>query len=215
MSDLDLISLVNGAASQLLIPRPERRFKRWRPEEDEYLRQEWLRHTPAQEIAKALIRSVGVIRQRIFHNHKDLHGKRVPGATRLVRKHGHAVLQAGGTPAEAAAAMKAAKVLAYADAKASATKAKQARYEVALSVMRSAIANGGDRDMAIFVARAEGVRLEALGKEFKITRERIRQICEKVAFTISLEAQLKNSDERARLLDQSQPTPAALAKEPA
>lgn len=152
-------------------------IKRFTPEEDAYIRQEWAKNTPVEQIAQALSRSEGVVRQRILHKLRDLVGTRSALGTRLVNRYGHEVLGAGGTPEEIHARLKEIQEQATAKARASAHAKWLAKQRMAINAMHEAIAAGTPRNMAIAECRSAGVTLERLGEEFGITRERVRQIC--------------------------------------
>jgi DNA-directed RNA polymerase sigma subunit (sigma70/sigma32) len=48
--------------------------------------------------------------------------------------------------------------------------------------MLEQIAGGRERDAAVFEARALGAALEDIGRAIGVTRERVRQICDRDAF---------------------------------
>ena len=167
------------------------RAKRISPEQDEYLIQAWKDHVHVEEMAEELKRSVGVIRQRIFIlKTMKLIGTRDACKTRILKKYGKEALAFGETPRKALENISAAKKMAMENARNEARKAKNIMKDNAISEMLAEIASGVSRDRAIFNARAKGVDLERISKHFDITRERVRQICWKVAQTIAFE-QLK------------------------
>jgi DNA-binding Lrp family transcriptional regulator len=170
-------------------PQPwPRRKRKFSPEDIAYLRAEWAKHTPYQEIAAHLGRSPGVIRQRVYHYEKDL-PTRVGAAVQLVRKFGHAALQNGATVEEAVTKTQEAIGAAKAEAKRKAKEAQQAHIRRMLDIADLEISTGADRNEVIFKTRHAGLTLEIMGQHFGITRERIRQICDMVAFQRSLERQ--------------------------
>lgn len=162
-----------------------RRIRRFTPEEDEILRREYLAGTTYQKIAHMLGRSYGVIRQRLFHKHKDLKGRSALG-TKLLTRYGRDVLAVAPTPEEASRIIRERKIAAYAAARAAAQLAKSARRRAAIEKMLADIDAGADRNEAVFEARATGLELEAIAREIGVTRERVRQICEITAFKIAL-----------------------------
>ncbi len=182
-----LVDLI--AQAQDLAAAPWKRTRRrFTFEEDCYIRQEFLTHTPIKEIAAKLNRSPGTVGQRIFHHHSDLKGLRYGPLTRLVCKYGKEVLVPNVGAKEAVKIILERKIHAYAAAKTAARNAVQAERFRVLEEMRTSIAAGGSRNKAIFTARAHGVPLRAIAAEFGITRERVRQICGRVAFQLAMQS---------------------------
>lgn len=163
----------------LLSPRTMRRFT---PEEDAIVRADWLANVNLKETADKLLRSWGTVRQRFFHHHKDLHHSRTSRGQKYFQRFGLALLQHGPNAEIAAVAMREKLLTARAEARVAAINAKQKRRTEILDLMEQAIAAGKPRDEAIFEARAFGVNLEEIAGRFDLTRERIRQICDRVAF---------------------------------
>lgn len=113
-------------------------------------------------------------------------GGRDPFKTRLLRQYGEQALKAGATPQEALAAISHAKRTALAEARQTANDVRYHRQRRAIETMHQNIADGMERNEAIFLARAEGATLDQLGQEFCISRERIRQICNDHAEKLAL-----------------------------
>lgn len=169
----------------LFEPRPLRRFT---PDDDALLRKAYVEQRDLREVAAEIGCSYGVLRQRIFHHHKDLiTGIRTQRGTLALQRYGAAIMEFGGTPDEAAQILKKKLVEAKAAARSSAIAAKAKRAAQTIETMHHEIALGKSRNTAIFEARALGLSLEQLGQEFGVTRERIRQICDAEAIRISLE----------------------------
>lgn len=155
---------------------------RFSDEDVNYIRTAWAAFAPVEDIADKLNRSYGTIRQKIMSlQHAGLLGARNHYGARVYKKYGKDLLQEGVDPEEVFKRVNEAKVEALVAAKAQAKNAKERRITLALEQMHKSIADGEDRNVAIFRCRAEGVTLERLGDEFNITRERIRQICDTVA----------------------------------
>ena len=158
------------------------------PKEVEYLMEEWQKHTPAEVIADKLGRSFGVIRQKVLQLSRVglLNVKRDPAKTRLLRQYGEHALSAGKTPKEALHNIAEAKKRAFAEAVQTARINAKKRRSIAVEKMLSDIEAGVERNEAIFTARSEGALLEEIGEALDITRERVRQICFKMAEIIAL-----------------------------
>jgi DNA-directed RNA polymerase sigma subunit (sigma70/sigma32) len=135
--------------------------------------------------AQKLNRSVEVIRQRIHHHHKDLRG-RSGAVQRFLNRYGLELLSLAATPEEAMKVFYRKQLEARASAKERANKAKEAHYATQIRLMLEQINAGQPRNYAIFETRATGVSLQRIGDCFGVTRERIRQICEKVAVEVAL-----------------------------
>jgi hypothetical protein len=152
-------------------------IRRLTPEEDDYIRQEWAKNLPLENMAVHLRRSVGGVRQRIFHRLSDLVGTRSKSATFVVKRYGREALELGKSPHEVRAAI----ASATAEAKHYRTKAK-------IEHLHAQIAAGVPRNEAIFEARCSGLTLERIAEEFDVTRERIRQIYQEVGVERALAA---------------------------
>ena len=86
--------------------------------------------TAVEETARKIGCSYGVLRQRIFHNHKDLlRTVRTPASTRAINKYGVELLQHGRTPQEAAKNIREKVVVAKAAARVAAINAKNRQRE--------------------------------------------------------------------------------------
>lgn len=157
--------------------------------EDElaYICDAWTKNVPVEDMADHLNRSFGVIRQTILRlRQKGEIAGRDPAKTRLLRLYGEKALAAGSTPAEALRKMNEAKQVALAAAMNASREAKRKHHTRALEKLQADIESGADRDAAIFACRAEGVSLEDIGQSINVTRERIRQICNRYASDIAL-----------------------------
>jgi len=165
-----------------------KQINQFTPEEIDYLIAEWAKHTPAEVIADNLGRSFGVIRQKALQLSRTgkMNVKRDPAKTRLIRTYGEQALAAGQTPSEALHNIALAKQRAFAEAIQIARQNAQKYRSIAVEKMLSDIENGVERDEAIFAARAEGANLQDVAEALDITRERVRQICFKMAEIIAL-----------------------------
>lgn len=173
----------------LLVPRKNRRFTSG---DDAMIRADYLAHADLEETARKIGCSYGVLRQRIFHHHKDLlRTVRTPASTRAINKYGIELLQHGRTPQEAAKNIREKVIVAKAAARVAAINAKNRQREQVVSVMIEQVRNGKPRDEAIFEARSLGVTLERIAECFDLTRERIRQICDAQAFRMAIDPSLK------------------------
>lgn len=147
-------------------------------EDIQYIKKAWNDYVPVEDIADALNRSFGVIRQKIlFLQRNGEIESRDASKTRLLRQYGEKALSMGATPKEALHAISVAKRKAFATAM---KRARDARYHnrmTAIANMKESIGKGMSRNEAIFNARAEGATLEQIASEFDLTKERIRQIC--------------------------------------
>lgn len=158
-------------------------------EEVEYIIRAWRDHVTVEDMADHLGRTFGVMRQKILQLNRDgrlAHIVRDPAKTRLLRQYGEQALAAGATPSEALANIAEAKRRALAEAINAARMAATKRHKIAIEKMLTDIASGGDRNQAIFDARAEGATLEEIAVEIDLTRERVRQICFAQAQLIAL-----------------------------
>jgi hypothetical protein len=173
-----------GIKSGVLYPKTHRKFS---SVETAYIIEAWNRSDPLEDIAEKCGRTFGTMRQQIMRLQRkgDL-GTRDPARTRLLKQYGEAALAAGATPTEALIKIRQAKEFAFASAVKAARDAKRKYKDGLLETMRAALAAGEDRDAAIFAARAGGCNLEEIAKEFDITRERVRQICNAHAQSIVL-----------------------------
>lgn len=171
----------------LFQPSPPRKFS---PEEDAVIRADYATYVPVDETARKLNRSSGVIRQRLFHHHRDLlNSTRTGRGTRALKRYGIALLDQGATPDEAAAAVRTKLMAAKAVARVAAINASESRRDRMLTAMKEQIANGKPRNEAIFEARSYGCTLQEIASCFDITRERVRQICDAMAFEIAVRQQ--------------------------
>lgn len=158
-------------------------------EELQYIIGAWRDHVHLEDMADKLGRSFGVMRQKIMQMQRvgmlrDI--ERDPAKTRLLRVYGEKALAAGATPSEALANIAEAKKRAMAEAMMAARMAATKRHKLAVEKMLMDINAGGDRNQAIFEARAEGATLEEIAEPLNLTRERVRQICFKQAELIAL-----------------------------
>jgi transposase-like protein len=159
---------------------PRRRFT---PEEDEIIRADYLAHVDIAVTAAKLGRSWGAVRQRIFHYMKDLLKQgRTPRSWRVLRQYGSSMLEHGASPDEAALKVKEIVAAAKAQARAAALEAKARRRQERIDLMLEQIANGRERDAAVFEARSLGAALDDIGRAIGVTRERVRQVCDHYAF---------------------------------
>ena len=181
----DLAALIDRATGIVESFRPKRVFWRFTVEEDLFIEQQYLNYTPIQDIARVLGRSYRSVAQRIQNAHPNLRGRRGE-VTRLVRRHGKEFLSAHPDLVEAARITRERKIKIFAAAKVAAAEARAVRQRSIIETMHSEIRNGIDRNRAIFNARAQGIQLEKLAAEFGVTRERVRQICEDVAYAIAV-----------------------------
>lgn len=166
--------------------------KNFTPEEVKHLTKAWKDHVPVEDIADALGRSYGVIRQKIIQLKLEKRiGTRDPQKTRLLRQYGEYALIEGKTPSEVLKILAQAKADAMVAARHAARAAKTQKYTQAIEVMEKNIKNGMDRNEAIFLARADGVPLQMLGDRFDLTRERIRQISYLYAHKLALQELLE------------------------
>ena len=159
---------------------PRRRFT---SEEHQIIRADYLAHVDIAVTAERLGRSWGAVRQRIFHHMKDLLQQgRTPRSWRALRQYGSSMLDHGVTPDEAALKVREMVTAAKAQARAAAIEAKARRRRERIDLMLEQIAGGRERDAAVFEARALGAALEDIGRAIGVTRERVRQICDRYAF---------------------------------
>ena len=173
----------------LLVPRKNRRFT---ASDDVIIRADYLSQADLQETARKIGCSYGVLRQRIFHQHKDLlKTVRTPASSKAIKRYGMELLEHGSTPQEAAKAIREKVVAAQAAARLAALKAKNRRREEIVSMMLEQVRMGKPRDEAIFEARSLGVTLEQIAGCFDLTRERIRQICDAEAFRKAIDPMLQ------------------------
>lgn len=174
----------------LLEPKLVRRFT---AEDDAILRADYLANADLEETAKKIGCSYGVLRQRIYNNHKDLlNTVRTSHGTKQLKRYGLGLLAHGATADEAAKNLKSKIIAAKAAARVAAISAKERRSNQIIETMLADIAGGKDRNVAIFEARAMGVSLQRIADNFDITRERIRQICDAEAFRAAIDANLSH-----------------------
>ncbi len=173
----------------LLVPRKNRRFT---ASDDVIIRADYLSQADLQETARKIGCSYGVLRQRIFHQHKDLlKTVRTPASSKAIKRYGMELLRQGRTPQEAAKNIREKVIVAKAAARVAAINAKNRQREQVVSVMIEQVRNGKPRDEAIFEARSLGVTLERIAECFDLTRERIRRICDAQAFRMAIDPSLK------------------------
>jgi hypothetical protein len=158
-------------------------LRRFTPEDDAVLRADYLANVDLYLTAAKIGCSEGVLRQRIYHFHPDIvNTGRTAAGTKALKRYGQGLLQHGATPDEAAANLRQSIIEARTAAKVSAVTARINKKNQALDEMVAAIEGGKDRNEAIFEARMLSIGLEDIASRFGITRERVRQICDKVAF---------------------------------
>ncbi len=144
------------------------KLRRFTPEDDAIIREDYLNHVDTIETARKLNRSNGVIRQRIFALRLSRDGRK----TKLAQKWGHDVLGLSDDPSEIQRIMaeRTAAEKAQRDAE------HKAKVERALDAMDKALADGVDRKLAYQAAMMGGATLQAIGTREGITRERVRQV---------------------------------------
>jgi hypothetical protein len=152
----------------------------------------WKSGVPVEDIADRLGRSFGVVRQKALQLKRagmlaEEDYVRDSYRTRLLKRYGEKALELGATPQEALHNINRAKQLAVAEAINNARQAARAHRTRAITQMKANFEGGMARNRAIFLARADGARLEEIAAEFSLTRERVRQICYREAETIALE----------------------------
>ena len=179
--------------------------RRFTPEEDAEIRRRYVENDNIELIAKSLNRSVGVLRQRIYHHHPDLLNLRVARTSRVINKIGKENL-AHFDPNyhEAVDKYMQSQIQAKADARAAAIAAKAARKNFMLHIAQQDINNGKKRNDAIFELRASGMDLQTIGSYFGITRERTRQIFDKIALQRAM-AVSTNGSKLVHTVDQGAP----------
>lgn len=166
----------------------QRDVKRFTQEDVQYIIEAWTNYTPVEDMADKLGRSFGTVRQKIMQlQHNGTLGGRNPRGTMILKRYGREALALGEDPDEVFNKLKEANRKAFAAGLEQARLAKNKRTELAIAQMHKAIAAGIDRNIAIFNCRSEGVHLERIAQEFDITRERVRQICERVAMNMAIE----------------------------
>lgn len=152
-------------------------------EEDAVIRQGYLDNEDLDIVAARVGRTRGDIYQRILRKFPEiLNTVRSPKVSRAVKRYGRDVLELGATPQEAAEVVKQRVIAASAAARVAAMQAKARRRAEAVALMMEKIAKGMDRNRAMFEARMLGLPLENIAACFDITRERVRQICDAMAF---------------------------------
>jgi transposase len=146
--------------------------KRFTSDDDTYIRQTWADHVPTEEIAEKLNRSIGTIQQRVHY----LGLKRDSRKTILAKRYGPGVLQISDDPVVIRAVMN------DNERKQKAAIAAENKDTVkqALDAMEVSIGAGIDRRLAMQAARLAGASLEQISQRFGITRERVRQITERI-----------------------------------
>ncbi len=162
-------------------------------EEMEYIKTAWAAYVPLEDMADKMGRTYGTLRQKVLWMQRanKLSGRSHYG-TRIYKKYGASLLEEGVNVEDLHHKLADAKVAAFSAAKTQAKNAKTKRVNLAIQQMKKNIEEGMDRNMAIFRCRAEGVTLEILGAEFNITRERIRQLCDKVAADMAVQSLIDN-----------------------
>lgn len=174
----------------LLTPKAGRRFDAG---EDAIIRADYLANADLKETANKLGRTYGDVRQRIFHHHKDLlNSGRTGRGTKALKRYGPGILAHGETPDAAAQALKAKMIAAKVAARVAAQNAKAARRNFIVETMMNQIAEGRNRNQAIFEARACGVELVKIAEPLGITRERVRQICDATALEFATNPPVQN-----------------------
>jgi biotin operon repressor/DNA-binding transcriptional regulator YhcF (GntR family) len=173
-------------SSGCLIPLKYRKFTE---AEDTLLRQGYQNHISMQDLSLSLGRSEGVLRQRICHYHRDLilSKTRSRSVTVAGKKFGLESLRAINPDLRQAAETIQRALKDITDkSKIAAKDARQMRIRRELTLGDEAIAAGKPRNQVIFDLRALGITLEQIGKHHKISRERVRQLCEKEAIRRAL-----------------------------
>lgn len=172
-----------------------RKNRRFTPEDDAIIREDYKSHADLKETAKKIGCSYAVLRQRIYHNHKNLlNTGRTAYGTKALKRYGLQLLEHGSTPAAAAINIKSKIVAAKAAARVAALNAKDRHNNQIIETMVAQIAAGKDRNAAIFEARSLGATLERIAGCFDITRERVRQICDAEAFRMTIEPSLTHDE---------------------
>jgi hypothetical protein len=175
--------------------------RRFTAEEDRIIRADYLAHVDIAVTAAKLGRSLGAVRQRIFHYMKDLLKQgRTPRSWRVLRQYGASMLDHGTSPDEAARKVKELVAAAQSQARAAALEARARRRQERIDLMLEQIAGGRERDAAVFEARALGAPLEDIGRAIGVTRERARQICNQYAFKAAAD-RMANTTAAGRLHD--------------
>lgn len=173
---------------------PTRRFT---PEEDEIVKTDWVAGVDIHVTAAKLGRSWGVVRQRLNYAHPELRKlyQRYPRVTALYNTLGVTDRKTGLDGVADKVRLQKTIEVAKAEARARAVKAKDEHYALKIKLMMDAIANGKDRNEAIFECRACGISLEAIGQAFGITRERVRQVANMAAYRAAMQRELSKPDE--------------------
>lgn len=173
--------------------------KRYTDDEIELVRHQYVSGIPIEDIARHINRSVGVVRQKIFHNMKDLRGVRNASTTRAIKKFGTEVLNLGPTK-DIGKIVKTMVMEAKLAAKAQALAAKRAAKSIQIKDMINNIANDPTgRNAIIFEFRHRGLTLQEIGDAVGMTRERVRQICNDVAFERAVKSSITRAINHARL----------------
>lgn len=146
--------------------------RRFSIDEDAIIRNEWVAHTPVQDIATRLDRSYGNVSQRIV----KLGLKRDGRKTRLAKRWGIEALSISDDPHAIMAH--------FSEIERKAKETKQAEIDAAvmsaLDAMDVSLGEGLDRRVAFQIAMALGATLQQVGDRVGITRERVRQIVDNV-----------------------------------
>jgi hypothetical protein len=168
-----------------------KKLRRFTPEDDAIIRADYLANADLELTAQKIGCSYGVLKQRIHLCHHDIvRTVRSAHGTLALKRYGQELLRHGATAGEAAANLRQKIIDAKTVAKVTAIRARKTRREQMLDDMMSEINEGKDRNTAIFEARMLGLHLEEIAGRLNITRERVRQICNKVAFDAAVKQQL-------------------------
>lgn len=183
-------STIRNKAIDLGLHAPKK-CRRFTPEDDAILRADYIANVDLELTAQKIGCSYGVLRQRLHHHHRDLMGTgRSSHGTVALKRYGQGLLEHGATAGEAAANLRQKIIAARTAAKIAAVQARKTRRGHMLDDMILEIKGGKDRNTAIFEARMLGLHLEEIAGRFDITRERVRQICDEVAFDAAVKQQI-------------------------
>lgn len=181
-----------------------RRWVRFTPQEKEFIRDAFFNHVPAENVAAQLDRSVGSIHQQwhylrveLKQSNPDIKKFRHPSLTLALKKYGQDILMLGGSPDETLRIVNERANVAKQEARDNANLRRLEGMRAAIAQMHADISAGKNRNEAIFDTLQSGIKgltLERLGEEFDLTRERIRQIANKVAFERSMQQQIKMTE---------------------
>lgn len=144
-----------------------RKIRRWTPEEDDILTNEFLAYKPREEIATALQRNVGTLNQRVLH----LGLKRDRRRAALSRR-----FMTIATDTRSIDVIQAEIVTKDLEEKVKRSAEEEAKVAEALRIMKYALDLGASRRPAFQAAMVAGATLQEVGDIEGITRERVRQI---------------------------------------